>query len=207
MRQTERLAVRIQRGYFDDPKMLENLSSGMNLVIVNEGIYFVPVATASGSSIQFLNLATNQTRTVANFGKPLDLGLALSPGGRPAHAVAVPRTTGLRPYQLVAAPIRTRFRQFIGTSAPSAVTLITDPERPGHPEPDLLTQLYGLTRKEAAIAARLSQAKSVKQAADEMGIAYETARTHVRRIFVKTGASHQTELLLLLAGLPSSETN
>jgi Tol biopolymer transport system component len=63
-------------------KVLENLSSIMNAVILNEGIYFVPEATASGSSIQFLNLATNQTRTVANFEKPLELGLALSPDGR-----------------------------------------------------------------------------------------------------------------------------
>jgi Tol biopolymer transport system component len=58
-------------------KVLENLSNLSNLVIVNEGIYFVP----SGLSIQFLNLATNQIRPVANFGKPLD-SLALSPDGR-----------------------------------------------------------------------------------------------------------------------------
>ena len=44
-------------------KVLENLSNILNLAIVNEGIYFVPQqGTASGSSIQFLNFATNHIR-------------------------------------------------------------------------------------------------------------------------------------------------
>jgi Tol biopolymer transport system component len=60
-------------------KLLENLSSILNVVIANEGIYFVP---EKRSSIQFLNLATNQISTVANFDKPLEVGLALSPDGR-----------------------------------------------------------------------------------------------------------------------------
>ena len=64
-------------------KVLENLSSILNVVIVNEGIYFVPVpSTDSGSSIQFLNFATNEIATIANFDKPLEVGLALSPDGR-----------------------------------------------------------------------------------------------------------------------------
>ena len=64
-------------------KVLENLSNNVNLVIVNDGIYFVPEqGTASGPSIQFLNLTTNQVRSVASFREPLDAGLALSPDGR-----------------------------------------------------------------------------------------------------------------------------
>jgi hypothetical protein len=65
-------------------KLLENLSDLRNLVIADEGIYFVPEqGAAPGSSIQFLNLATNQIGPVADFGKPLGAGgLALSPDGR-----------------------------------------------------------------------------------------------------------------------------
>ena len=44
-------------------KVLENLSIYPNLAIVNKGIYFVPQQdTASGSSIQFLDFATNQIK-------------------------------------------------------------------------------------------------------------------------------------------------
>jgi DNA-binding CsgD family transcriptional regulator len=131
---------------------------------------------------------------------------ALSPD-RPLGptAIAVPRTSCRRAYQVVVAPLLTRFRQFTGTPAPRAMVLITDPERPGLARAELLIQLFGLTPKEAEIAVSLSAAKSVEQAADEMGITYQTARTHLRRIFSKTGTSRQTELLLVLARLPGAE--
>jgi Tol biopolymer transport system component/DNA-binding winged helix-turn-helix (wHTH) protein len=67
-------------------KILEGLSSYLNLAIVDKGIYFVP---DSGSSIQFLDLRTNQIRRVASFERPVgsgdlgdDSGLAISPDGR-----------------------------------------------------------------------------------------------------------------------------
>jgi Tol biopolymer transport system component/DNA-binding winged helix-turn-helix (wHTH) protein len=64
-------------------KMLENLSNIENLVIGDDGIYFVPEqGTPSRPSIQYLNLATNQVGSVASFRKPLDAGLTLSPDGR-----------------------------------------------------------------------------------------------------------------------------
>ena len=65
-------------------KVLENLSDLRNLVIVSKGIYFVPQQdTALGSSIEFLDFATNHTKRIASFGKPFDIGgLSLSPDGR-----------------------------------------------------------------------------------------------------------------------------
>ena len=129
---------------------------------------------------------------------------ALSPGRPPGPAtVAVPRVSLGRDYQVVAAPIRVRSRQFAGTSQPLVVVLITDPERQKPASVDLLMQMYKLTPKEAALAAKLSDGKSVEQASEELAITYETARTHLRRIFSKTGTSRQTELLLLMARLPA----
>jgi DNA-binding CsgD family transcriptional regulator len=135
------------------------------------------------------------------------LNQAFSPGkllGK--SAVSVPRTSGRRAYQVVVAPLRGQFRQFTGAPPPRALVLITDPEWPEPAKLDLLIQLFGLTRKEAELAARLFEGKSVEQAGDEMSITYQTARTHLRRIFSKTETSRQTELLLLLARLPSGGT-
>lgn len=128
---------------------------------------------------------------------------ALSPDASvgPA-AVPVPRTKFRRDYQVAAAPLRKRFRQFIGTREPVAVALITDPERQTPASTDVLMQAYKLTRKEAMLAARLSEGKSVKQASEELAITYETARTHLRRIFSKTGTSRQADLILLIARHP-----
>ena len=129
---------------------------------------------------------------------------ALSPGRPPGPAsVAIPRVSLGRDYQVVAAPIRGRSRQFVGTPQPLVVVLITDPQRQKPASAGLLMQMYKLTPKEAALAAKLSEAKPVEQAAEELAITYETARTHLRRIFSKTGTSRQTELLLLMARLPA----
>jgi DNA-binding CsgD family transcriptional regulator len=119
--------------------------------------------------------------------------------------VAVPRPSLRRSYQIVAAPLRGRFRQFAGMAAPLAVVFIADPERQKSAGADLLIQLYGLTPKEAALAARLSEGKSIEQAAEEMGMKYQTARTHLRHIFSKTETSRQTELLLLISRLPDGK--
>lgn len=128
---------------------------------------------------------------------------ALAPTRSPVReGVAIPRPSGRRAYQVVLAPICSRFRQFAGVSAPRAVAFVTDPERPGPAKTEILVQIFGLTPKEAQITEKLSNGKSVEQAAEEMDITYQTARTHLRRIFDKTGTSRQSELLLLIARLP-----
>lgn len=60
----------------------------------------------------------------------------------------------------------------------------------------LLSKLYGLTRAEAALATTLIQGKSLDEAAEELFISPHTARTHLKRIFMKTDTHRQTELVL-----------
>lgn len=69
-------------------------------------------------------------------------------------------------------------------------------------DPDLavdeksLTSVYGLTRGEASLATKLAQGKSIEVAANELCISKHTARTHLKRIFVKTDTHRQPELVL-----------
>lgn len=67
-------------------RVLESLSSHLNLEIVDGGIYFVPISTAAGSSIQFLDFAANRIVPVASFERALNQeetsGLAVSPDGK-----------------------------------------------------------------------------------------------------------------------------
>ena len=123
-------------------------------------------------------------------------------------AVSVPRTAPSREYQVVAAPLRaSRFQQFVGTAMPLAVALITDPERKRPTCSDLLIQIYKLTPKEAMLGAKIAEGKSIRQAAELLSITYETARTHLRRIFSKTGTSRQAELVMLINQLPATGAN
>jgi DNA-binding CsgD family transcriptional regulator len=59
-----------------------------------------------------------------------------------------------------------------------------------------LCSLYGLTRGEAALATRLAQGKSIEEASAELFISTHTARTHLKRIFMKTSTHRQTELVV-----------
>ena len=59
-----------------------------------------------------------------------------------------------------------------------------------------LSALYGLTKGEAVLAARLVQGKSIEEAAAELFISAHTARTHLKRIFMKTDTHRQTELVV-----------
>ena len=56
-----------------------------------------------------------------------------------------------------------------------------------------------LTRTEARLAEVIVGGTNLREAAEDLGMAYETARKHLARIFVKTGTHRQAELVSKLA--------
>lgn len=87
-------------------------------------------------------------------------------------------------------------------SSARAILLITDPSRKLQPTPAMLMQsVFGLTAAEAELVGHLEQGLSVEQAADAMANTVQTARTHLKRIFVKTNTSRQAEMLLSIRRL------
>lgn len=85
-----------------------------------------------------------------------------------------------------------------GRHAPAVAVFISDPGQRGEPSEQLLIQLFGLTRAEAALATRLSRGLQLQEAADQLHISLHTARTQLKAIFAKTGVSRQAELVRLL---------
>ena len=65
--------------------------------------------------------------------------------------------------------------------------------------PKRLTELYGLTPAEGRLASRLAALRNMEQAADDLGISINTARTQIKSVFGKTGTRSQSELIMLLA--------
>lgn len=87
--------------------------------------------------------------------------------------------------------------------AAAVVVFITDPEQPRMLPESSLMRLYRLTGAEASVAVRIVGGRSLKQAADDLGIATTTARLHLQRVLKKTGTNRQSELVrLLLTTLP-----
>lgn len=63
---------------------------------------------------------------------------------------------------------------------------------------DAFGALYGLTPAELRVLRELMTASTLSEAAASLGIAYATAKTHLEKIFEKTGMSRQTELMRLV---------
>ena len=154
-----------------------------------------------GISVRHGMLSPSNRRTEVQFRKLIASALpgCEAPG---SAAIAIPRPSLRRDYQVAVAPLTGRLRPFAGMTRPEVLVLINDPEPRQASGMQALMHLYKLTRKETALAAKLSEGKTLKDAAGELSITYETARTHLRRIFSKTGTARQSEFLLLIARLP-----
>jgi DNA-binding CsgD family transcriptional regulator len=64
-----------------------------------------------------------------------------------------------------------------------------------------LRERFHLTPKQVELAEHLAAGRSLKEAADAMGIVGDTARDHLKQIFSKTGTNRQAALVALLATL------
>jgi DNA-binding CsgD family transcriptional regulator len=72
---------------------------------------------------------------------------------------------------------------------------------------DILVKFYGLTRAEARLLALLAQDLSLDDAASALGIARTTAKTHLQRVFEKTGTKRQPQVVrLALSAISASHT-
>jgi DNA-binding CsgD family transcriptional regulator len=115
---------------------------------------------------------------------------------RKSGVMQVARPSCRRPLLLVVSPIRNALSPF-GRS--HAVTIaFADPERAPEADADLLARLYGLTAREAAVAALLLQGRSPSEVASELAMTENTVRTHIRHVFDKTGVERLADLVRLL---------
>lgn len=82
---------------------------------------------------------------------------------------------------------------------PALAVFLRDPEGSGmQPSQELVRRLFGLTRMEARLALLLTDGLTLDEAAEEMNVRRNTARTHLRSIFSKTGVTRQTMLVRLM---------
>ena len=112
-------------------------------------------------------------------------------GHSAAGVVLADRPSGKAPYSIVIAPL--------AEAADDVVALlITDPIVPSTNE-TTLRSLYGLTPAESRVAAALASGKTLPEIAALFQVKIATIRTHLQRIFTKTGTRRQSELIRLIA--------
>ena len=83
--------------------------------------------------------------------------------------------------------------------APHIVIILRSANDERHQRLSEAQRLFGLTCAESRLLAALFEGCSVPQAAQRRGVAKTTARTHLQRVFDKTGARRQGDLMRLVA--------
>jgi DNA-binding CsgD family transcriptional regulator/PAS domain-containing protein len=117
-------------------------------------------------------------------------------------AFSVPRTAGQKPLSLLVVPVGERNGP--GTEdKPVAIVFIGDPDRPVEIDPARICQVYGLSRAESRVVALLASGQRLDQVAENLGVAYETVRKHLKQVFAKTGTDRQAELVRLMVTGPA----
>lgn len=139
----------------------------------------------------------------------LEGALAALAGARAEDLHAAPRPILIarpgeaRPLTLYVLPVRSSLdfttHQFLTQAR--TIVLVIDAEVDEPPDATLVCDLLGLTLAEARVAALVAFGQPPGQAAERLGIAEETARTTLKRVFTKVGVSRQSELALMLSKL------
>lgn len=84
--------------------------------------------------------------------------------------------------------------------AATAAVFVRKTQLDAPPAPEVIAKLYGLTPSELRVLLAVFESGGVPDVAQALGIAEATAKTHLRRLFEKTGTRRQSDLVKLVAG-------
>ena len=121
-----------------------------------------------------------------------------SEAGSAGHTLAISGSDGTGYVATILPVERGRRKSIVAPFAACAAVFVQDPARVPLMPGEAFARLYRLTSGEVRVLLALIQGLGGKEAADMLGISEPTVRTHLQRIFSKTGTSRQTDLLRLL---------
>lgn len=118
-----------------------------------------------------------------------------------SDTLLITRPSGRPPFNALVAALPVGAR-FLGELRRAAALFITDPERHAEVNQRRLREIYDLTPAEARLASLIAQGWRLEDAAEDLGVSLNTVRTHLKRIFAKSGTDRQADLVrLILSGL------
>jgi DNA-binding CsgD family transcriptional regulator len=138
--------------------------------------------------------AQDNVRLQTLIAEALDPSVDLPTGGGFAK---VKRASGKREYAVLVARLAAGPEAGISSDA-VVVIFVVDPESGRSTPVEVLEDLYELTHSEAQIVRLIAQGMSLEEAATARGVSMNTARSHLKHAFAKTGTGRQSELLRLV---------
>jgi DNA-binding CsgD family transcriptional regulator len=98
-------------------------------------------------------------------------------------------------------PLSSGARRGAGVSyAAAAALFVQKAALATHSPPAVIAKTYRLTPMELRVLLAIVEVGGVPQVAETLGIGESTVKTHLKRLYVKTGARRQADLVKLFAG-------
>jgi DNA-binding CsgD family transcriptional regulator len=116
--------------------------------------------------------------------------------GDPEHSTAamtVTRRLAEGPLEILVSALTDR--NVALTRSAAAVVFVNEPSRRSAPDAAFLRDTLGLSPCEIRLVAHLVAGQTIEEAARELHVTPNTARTHLKSIFLKTGVRRQSELI------------
>ena len=182
--------------------VLDTLPYGVVLISADAKVLLVNrVARAiidqnDGLTVIRQNLCTERTEDTRRLQKLIGESVATSRGRglRASGTMNIPRPSQRCSLNVLVMPVRLRP---ISPAAqqPAAAAFISDPECQFESSVQTLGHLFALSHAEARLAAVLIKGCSLREASEELSVSLSTVRTHLKKLFEKTGTNRQATLL------------
>lgn len=122
------------------------------------------------------------------------------------NVLALPRSGGEAPLSLVVCPARCEAFG-IKPIQPIAMIFVNDPDSQTTPSQAKLAALYQLTPAEAKLTTALLNGEHLQDYSARVGIGIQTAKSHLKQVFAKTGKGRQTDLIREILSNPVLRIN
>ena len=120
----------------------------------------------------------------------------------PGGEFEIPRDLSSAPIRVTVTPLGSRARlaevPWIDRGSPVALVTISEPDMDRQRQKINLRRRFGLTEAESGVAIEILKGDGRRAAARRLGLSDTTAKSHLERIFDKTGTHRQAELVRVL---------
>jgi DNA-binding CsgD family transcriptional regulator len=210
MANAERLARAIDERALDwelPQRILDNMSVG---ALVADQTGQLRFANAAAEEIlaenDGLTLRDNRIQAARSFetnsllAALRDVAVTSRTDKRDGGALLIARPSGKLPYAVVVTPLTTAAAG--EAKAFRALVFVSDLAHRNNELAPRLSQLFGLSKAEARVAAGIAEGRRLTEIAEEFDVRMPTVRTQLRAVLKKVGASRQADLVRIVLALP-----
>ena len=182
--------------------VFDQLSVGIVLLDRFARVVFANAAarslSAEGGPVR---LNSSVTSPYSSYARRLDELIRAALSSTSVGTMSLPSSGSDRPLMVLVSPVRGVDKDRSNarsTRDAAAMVMLCDPDRPAQIPAAWIMDAYGLTLAEARVALSVSSG-TISDTARRLKISANTVKTHLRRVFGKTGTSRQAELSRLMA--------